>query len=1486
MLRQIAVVAVLFGIMTLLPALFEAPTGAVNAVSMAAFGFIVLAAYTLGELAERIRLPHITGYLVAGLVCGPHLLGLLDDQVVQDLKLFDALAVALIGISAGGALKIGALRRGLHLVAGVIVAQFLAIMLGIGLLVGLLSLPIPGLGLGFLVEGDWARILAVALLLGTIASAFSPAATIAVINGVRARGAVTENVLGISILNNVVVVAVFAATLAAGQRLVGADAGDTRLIIEVLSTLGGSLGLGLVLGVVLMLHLRFVGTHLLLLVVGLCFIFTWIAQQTGTEPVLVFIVAGFIFANASPRSEQLFTVVDRLSLPVYVVFFFIAGAGLHVDALKVLWPAALLLFAGRMGSLHLGTLLGTRLLKGPDGLGRYGWMAFGPQAGIALSLAMVAGHAFPEWGGTLETLAVATIGLNELVGPALLQASLGLVGEARADRGAGAHGESDAEDTRDDLPVPDGSYDRGVPEWLPEPGRPRRDPWGPAPITRSRRLRELVDGLRGELQAVVRDLRAGPVSRRREQAARFLGLLRREFLRAHRHTTLSLVSTPDELAWRAALRRERAELARRWEQLLLDRAATTDFRQDLLTFQGIVAAVDRCIEGCPEALEVPLEAGWAEPRDDDPYRLAVARWRLRTRRRLLTPILGAREETRAVELRALARYCLSGQAPTNLVEAGALIALGERHLLSRARAVFDSWHQALEQLLSSQLSVEERRAALESIRVEMEEDFTLASREVDRIADDIIRVTASALGRAYRELVGMVDRAGTAELPQSGYRFSRAFDGRQRALRQLDEGFAVSRELTRGIASTLAMELEMVRLGVHIREAVDEAAQGLGRDVHGKLHVQLRRLSEALGHAIANLRSLLSGESRQREELREGIQQGTGPLSHVLADALAIGEKLRTALKHEAALEPLLRSLNSGIDDLTDRFLVVVDAPPPQGRGFPSRAQTRDLHFREAVRSYMEAEAGRDLSEALSELCSRVDEAYVGIDEVQRVLAFNADLSGAELEVLPGDQVPDETLELLREMLVGTLQRLANRVDGLLEVSAPLGAEAERGVRRAVAGNLERLTGILVEGRHNELKLRLALESASAGGREITGVLREVSEGVEQLGKVIAVALGPQTAERIRGFLGVPAAEDLARPGPGSFAPPAERVPIPTVYRRLFSDQGLEGGDLLSGRDSDVERARRALLGRGGGVNRSLVVVGVAGLGNTTVVNALVRGLPDQAKIHRVQLSHCLRPQEVEAQILWPARGGRDNVVVVEGFHWLFSIRPGGFDALRLLMEGIIADRGRNAWLISTQRPVWSYVTRVLPLQDVFCEHFDLGPQSVEELRSTLLLRHAMSGYRLHFERPPGHLGWWLRELITRKSAEEELIERDFFDQLHRSSGGILSDALRLWLAAVAGVGTSTDTITIGALPEPPLEPMRRLPLDVLLTLRQVARQARITPEDHASQFRREIAWSSAYLVRLEHWGLLGHVDDCCYHLAPELAGAIHQVLRDRGLVG
>ena len=76
MLRKAVTVAGLFGAIALLDLLHQPSPDAFNAEAMAIFGFIVLAAYMLGDLAESIHLPHITGYLITGVICGPDVLGL------------------------------------------------------------------------------------------------------------------------------------------------------------------------------------------------------------------------------------------------------------------------------------------------------------------------------------------------------------------------------------------------------------------------------------------------------------------------------------------------------------------------------------------------------------------------------------------------------------------------------------------------------------------------------------------------------------------------------------------------------------------------------------------------------------------------------------------------------------------------------------------------------------------------------------------------------------------------------------------------------------------------------------------------------------------------------------------------------------------------------------------------------------------------------------------------------------------------------------------------------------------------------------------------------------------------------------------------------------------------------------------------------------------------------------------------------------------
>ena len=149
MFRQLVIIGALSAVTATLVGI-DVLGGAEGLHPLVAFGFIVLTAYTFGELAERVHLPHITGYLLTGVICGPYVSGLLSASVVADLKLFDTLAVALIGLAAGGAIDMRFLMKTARVVVSVLVSQFVAIIAFVTGVVCLVALYLPQLGLGFL----------------------------------------------------------------------------------------------------------------------------------------------------------------------------------------------------------------------------------------------------------------------------------------------------------------------------------------------------------------------------------------------------------------------------------------------------------------------------------------------------------------------------------------------------------------------------------------------------------------------------------------------------------------------------------------------------------------------------------------------------------------------------------------------------------------------------------------------------------------------------------------------------------------------------------------------------------------------------------------------------------------------------------------------------------------------------------------------------------------------------------------------------------------------------------------------------------------------------------------------------------------------------------------------------------------------------------------------------------------------------------------
>jgi Kef-type K+ transport system membrane component KefB len=1478
MLRKALTVTMLFGAMVMLDLLHNPDTNAFNAEAMAVFGFIVLAAYMLGELAEVVKLPHITGYLLTGVICGPFFIGILSEEVVKELKLFDHLAIALIALSAGAALSLGALKKGFKLILSILTSQFFFLVVMIGAVVLLSSGIIPGFSLPFLVDTPWGFRIATALCIGLIGAAMSPAATIAIVHESHAKGPVTDAVMGISVLNNVVVVVLFTLALAISQILAPEfmhASSHGSVIGELATKIGGAAVLGVVLGASISLYIRYLAAELLLIVVGLAFTVTWVATSVGIDPVLAFITAGFTARNLFPNEEiALSRIISKLSMPIYVVFFFLAGAGLHIDAVLQMWVFALLFFVTRLGALWVGTRVGTRLADGPKIIADHGWLGFGAQAGIALSMAKALEHAFGDTGLALETLAVAGIALNELVGPVLLKVCLGLAGETNSEQALPQM--SDETQITNQIELTEEGVATKLPEWQPEPHSERKDPFADKPPFSDRELITISRAVKADLSSLVSDLRSGIITNNRDASRLFIGQLRREFLRTHRRCSVS-ASNPDckSKDFKFELEQHQSDLSLRWQDLILDKTASTNFKDVRNSFEMILNRIDDLIASFPDRVVVPMEAALWTPQEDDTFKISLKKRLIRARR-----TLGA-DVQRTVEVGKVGRYIFDQAIGEHLEQVIGLMAMVDRHAVDKAQSLFEIYRQSIERHLpKEETSCEERAERLQNIRDEMEEEFDSALEEADRLSDETVRVANTALGRPYKELLRLLNITGSPMDPNRRYRASKVYDSRVRSVGRIENGLTHALAITRSTGSALAMELELTRLTIRVKEVLSRRASEFARDLNGRIARQGERVIEALDTMLSTVRSELETTNEvDTDLLSTTVRDLSDNLSKTVTETQGISESFLNALKTETAFDPLRSELTSCIDLSKDYFTVNEGGTDRTGRALPQKHKTRDVPFRKLVSQYVETELRRDLSGLLSEVLKEVTELYQSVEELERGLAYNTEVTLSELE--EKSEAPADTIKKsVEELLITSLNRHSKRLGAEQSDTAQLAASVEERIIGTVVNHLHELRGLLIEGRYQEMMDRLARARAHERRVEMTGkalgALHLRTHGSAALHKLLGIR-GTATLKRA---LGLRDTEQTLALTPATFQMPVLSFDFPVVYFRLFSDPNLEARDLLVGREDEVEALKRTLLGDNSGSSRAVAVLGEGANGYGAAVSGVIRGLSRQLTIRRHKLSGPASIEDVH-EILSVAN--KRCLTIVENMHWLYTLEHGGFEPLRILLDGVLNDRGNNAWILAGETSAWEYASHHVPLKDVFPQQLDVHKLTVSELRQALLNRHNMSGYGLRFADAHTSTLWMIKRHIFKGLQEVEPNEAKFFEAIHREAGGVLRDAQSLWLASASVLDDEREELIMGAAATTPLSACRKLPEEMLLTLRQVARQGRITANQHAMVFQSSETSSEALLNRLAHLGFLKRHPSGWYRFTRNRAGLIYRTLRDKG---
>lgn len=402
-----------------------AGVGSAPAATTLACGYLLLTAFFVGSLFKSFGLPKLTGYLTAGVVAGPQVLGLLDHQMVDNLRIFNGVAIALIALTAGTQMHFKTMRPLLRSIG------WLALWCGIGtaLVLSLTAFLARGL-LPFMSGLSMPQALAVSAVLGVTMTAKSPAVVVALKDETDADGPLTRTVMGAVVVADLVVIVLFAAVSSLAQGVFGAET-DVLTTAQHLSwQLFGSMGVGVAVGLLVVVYMRRIPTSGALFLVALAFVVAEVGQRLNLDPLIIALSAGVFIRNTSEVGQRLHHEVEHASLPVYVAFFAVAGATIHLSVLASLGVVAALFVAVRAVSFLLGSRVAARQADAPPMVAR--WLGFGlmPQAGLALALALLFTKTFPQFGASASALVFGVVALNELVAPILFRVALMRSGEA------------------------------------------------------------------------------------------------------------------------------------------------------------------------------------------------------------------------------------------------------------------------------------------------------------------------------------------------------------------------------------------------------------------------------------------------------------------------------------------------------------------------------------------------------------------------------------------------------------------------------------------------------------------------------------------------------------------------------------------------------------------------------------------------------------------------------------------------------------------------------------------------------------------------------------------------------------------------------------------------------------------------------------------------------------------------------------------------
>ena len=369
------------------------------------------------RIMKKINLPNVTGYLIAGLIAGPYCLKFFSAGELDNMTVVTNAALGFIAFSIGGEFKLSALKQlGVKIF---VITLFEAV--GASVLVSAVLL-----AMGYNAP--------LALVLGAIASATAPAATLMVVRQYKASGPVTSTLLPVVAIDDAVCLMLFSILSSVAKTIEAGNGFQVyATIVKPLIEIVLSLVIGFAVGIVLSLCSKFFKSRAnrISLVVTAVFLGVGLSELMGLSSLLLCMAIGAALANFSPVSDAVLEGTDRWTPPLFMLFFVISGAQFNFSILPQVGLVGVAYILLRSFGKYFGAMAGCAIVKTEKTVRKYLGITLLPQAGVAIGMAQLSLTVVPEYGEQIRAIVLCATLIYELVGPLLTKSALTKAGEIK-----------------------------------------------------------------------------------------------------------------------------------------------------------------------------------------------------------------------------------------------------------------------------------------------------------------------------------------------------------------------------------------------------------------------------------------------------------------------------------------------------------------------------------------------------------------------------------------------------------------------------------------------------------------------------------------------------------------------------------------------------------------------------------------------------------------------------------------------------------------------------------------------------------------------------------------------------------------------------------------------------------------------------------------------------------------------------------------------